>query len=158
MLIHELPLIVESHPRVVWLQLHEGGEDKVVSGAVGFLEVFPHYLWLILVLDWIEMLLAPSFYCVSRLSCILAWWWARTFRGFFRFYQVEEVLSLTVDLLLNLDSLKMILAMVLATFLQEKMARIDTCHFQTKNISTCVSRFSERKGQALVGGEWVVTP
>ena len=44
MLVDELPLIVQAYPRVVGLQLHEGGEDEVLSRAVGVFEVLPYYL------------------------------------------------------------------------------------------------------------------
>ena len=34
MLVDELPLIVQAYPRVAGLELHEGGEDEVLSRAL----------------------------------------------------------------------------------------------------------------------------
>ena len=41
MLVDELPLVVQAYPRVAGLQLHERGEDEVLSRAVGVFEVLP---------------------------------------------------------------------------------------------------------------------
>ena len=65
MLVDELPLIVQAYPRVAGLELHEGGEDEVLSRAVGVLEVLAHHFRLVLVLDGVDVLRRPSPHCVS---------------------------------------------------------------------------------------------
>ena len=51
MLVDELPLIVQAYPRVVGLQIHEGGEDEVLPRAVGVFEKLADHFGLILIVN-----------------------------------------------------------------------------------------------------------